>query len=148
MVSTVIPVPSFDLVIFGASGDLALRKLFPALAQRNREGVLPDDSRILAVVRKDEDVAGLPKEIAAKLEEEAGINGILVGDSLGNVMLGLPDTISVTMEDMITFGHAVASICRIGNLLIPNMLPGPIPVATGFGGKHEAGDFLQTRRAR
>ena len=40
----------------------------------------------------------------ARLEEEAGINGILVGASLGNVMLGLPDTISVTMEDMITFG--------------------------------------------
>ena len=35
------PVPPFDLVIFGAGGDLALRKLFPALAQRNREGVLP-----------------------------------------------------------------------------------------------------------
>ena len=48
----------------------------------------------------------------AKLEEEAGINGILVGDSLGNVMLGLPDTISVTMEDMITFGRAVARACH------------------------------------
>lgn len=48
----------------------------------------------------------------AKLEEKAGINGILVGDSLGNVMLGLPDTISVTMEDMITFGHAVARACH------------------------------------
>ena len=48
----------------------------------------------------------------ARLEEEAGINGILVGDSLGNVMLGLPDTISVTMEDMITFGGAVARACN------------------------------------
>ena len=48
----------------------------------------------------------------ARLEEEAGINAILVGDSLGNVMLGLPDTISVTMEDMITFGGAVARACH------------------------------------
>ena len=44
----------------------------------------------------------------AKLMDEAGINAILVGDSLGNTMLGYEDTISVTMEDMIHHGAAVA----------------------------------------
>ena len=44
----------------------------------------------------------------AKLEDESGINGILVGDSLGNVVLGYEDTVSVTMEDMIHHGAAVA----------------------------------------
>ncbi|MCH5267923.1 MAG: 3-methyl-2-oxobutanoate hydroxymethyltransferase [Lachnospiraceae bacterium] len=44
----------------------------------------------------------------AKLMDEAEINGILVGDSLGNVILGYEDTISVTMEDMIHHGAAVA----------------------------------------
>ena len=44
----------------------------------------------------------------AKLMDEAGIHGILVGDSLGNVMLGYEDTIPVTMQDMITFGSAVS----------------------------------------
>lgn len=44
----------------------------------------------------------------AKLQNEAGIHGILVGDSLGNVILGYEDTISVTMEDMIHHGAAVA----------------------------------------
>lgn len=48
----------------------------------------------------------------AKLLEAAGINGVLVGDSLGNTMLGYEDTLSVTMEDMITFGGAVARGCR------------------------------------
>lgn len=44
----------------------------------------------------------------AKLMDEAGINAILVGDSLGNVVLGYEDTLSVTMEDMIHHGAAVA----------------------------------------
>mgnify|MGYP000298148057 FL=1 len=45
----------------------------------------------------------------AKLQDEAGIHGILVGDSLGNVILGYEDTISVTMEDMI---HHTAAVSR------------------------------------
>ena len=44
----------------------------------------------------------------AKLVDEAGVNSILVGDSLGNVVLGYEDTISVTMEDMIHHCKAVA----------------------------------------
>lgn len=44
----------------------------------------------------------------AKLEDEAGVTSILVGDSLGNVILGYEDTISVTMEDMIHHSAAVA----------------------------------------
>ena len=44
----------------------------------------------------------------ARLVDEAGVNSILVGDSLGNVMLGYEDTIAVTVEDMIHHGKAVA----------------------------------------
>ncbi len=44
----------------------------------------------------------------AKLISNAGINAILVGDSLGNVILGYEDTISVTMEDMIHHSRAVS----------------------------------------
>ena len=44
----------------------------------------------------------------AKIMEECNIQAILVGDSLGNTILGYEDTISVTMEDMIHHGAAVA----------------------------------------
>ncbi len=43
----------------------------------------------------------------ARLEDEAGIDVILVGDSLGNVMLGYETTLPVTMEDMIHHTKAV-----------------------------------------
>lgn len=44
----------------------------------------------------------------AKLIDNSGINGILVGDSVGMVCLGYEDTLSVTMEDMIHHTKAVA----------------------------------------
>lgn len=44
----------------------------------------------------------------AKLIDNARINGILVGDSLGMVCLGYEDTLSVTMEDMIHHTKAVS----------------------------------------
>ncbi|MEN8432937.1 3-methyl-2-oxobutanoate hydroxymethyltransferase [Clostridium septicum] len=44
----------------------------------------------------------------AKIIDEAGINGILVGDSLGMVCLGYEDTLSVTMEDIIHHTKAVS----------------------------------------
>src|SRR3954469_12804097 len=45
----------------------------------------------------------------ARLLDEAGIPLILIGDSLGMVVLGHPDTTHVTMEDMV---HHVAAVAR------------------------------------
>lgn len=44
----------------------------------------------------------------AKLINDGGVDVILVGDSLGNVILGYEDTISVTMDDMVCHCRAVA----------------------------------------
>lgn len=43
----------------------------------------------------------------AQLMDKAGVDAILVGDSLGMVVLGYPDTLPVTVEDMIHHGKAV-----------------------------------------
>ena len=57
----------------------------------------------------------------AKLMDESGINGILVGDSLGMVCLGYEDTLPVTMEDMIHHTKAVSRGAK--NTLVVADLP-------------------------
>src|SRR3954468_13933095 len=44
---------SFDLVLFGGTGDLAWRKLMPALFQAFRHGTLPEGGRIIGIARDD-----------------------------------------------------------------------------------------------
>ncbi|MBR6230095.1 MAG: 3-methyl-2-oxobutanoate hydroxymethyltransferase [Eubacterium sp.] len=56
--------------------------------------------------------------LTAKLIDETGVNSILVGDSLGNVILGYEDTIPVTMEDMIHHGAAVSRGTKNALLII------------------------------
>ena len=57
----------------------------------------------------------------AKLIDESGINGILVGDSLGMVVLGYDDTLPVTMEDMI---HHTKDVSRVAkNALVVGDMP-------------------------
>jgi len=63
---------SFDLVLFGGTGDLTWRKLMPALFQAFRHGKLPPDGRILAVARderSDEDYRSFIKERFTEVEE-------------------------------------------------------------------------------
>ena len=59
--------PSCDFTVFGGTGDLALRKLLPALYHRDLEGQLPDDYRILGVSRSDLDDEGWRAEVRAAL---------------------------------------------------------------------------------
>ena len=52
MTSRIIPVEPFDLVVFGGSGDLAQRKLFPALYYRFRDEQMPEESRVVGISRR------------------------------------------------------------------------------------------------
>ena len=49
--SKLLPVQPFDLVIFGAAGDLSLRKLIPSLFNRWRDGQIPENSKMIGVSR-------------------------------------------------------------------------------------------------
>ena len=56
-----------DLIIFGATGDLSARKLFPALFQLDAAGLLPDDLRIIAVARQEQTTKGFHEELLTRM---------------------------------------------------------------------------------
>ncbi|MDO5621596.1 MAG: glucose-6-phosphate dehydrogenase [Paracoccus sp. (in: a-proteobacteria)] len=69
MVSRVIPVEDFDLVIFGATGDLSRRKIMPGLLRRDLAGQLPDTARIIGSARSGLSDDSFRQDIAAALAE-------------------------------------------------------------------------------
>jgi glucose-6-phosphate 1-dehydrogenase len=53
MTTRIIPVDVFDIIVFGATGDLAQRKLIPALFHRDEQGQIPAGARIIGTSRRD-----------------------------------------------------------------------------------------------
>jgi glucose-6-phosphate 1-dehydrogenase len=68
-----IPVDTFDLIIFGGTGDLAMRKLLPALYHRDRDGQLTAASRIIAASRgehsRDDYLATVEASLRSNLDD-------------------------------------------------------------------------------
>jgi glucose-6-phosphate 1-dehydrogenase len=75
MTAQIIPVPTFDLVVFGATGDLAFRKLLPALYWRERDQQMPPGSRIVAVARKDQSSADYLGHVEAACRQHVDGHG-------------------------------------------------------------------------
>ncbi|WP_353981303.1 glucose-6-phosphate dehydrogenase [Salinicola endophyticus] len=77
--------PNVDLALFGALGDLALRKLYPALYHLDRDGLLGEQTRILGLARREHDadsfrdtVLGmLKKRVKPKEQDQACIDRFL-----------------------------------------------------------------------
>jgi glucose-6-phosphate 1-dehydrogenase len=61
--SRIIPVPPFDYVVFGATGDLTKRKLIPALYHRFQDGQFDDQSQIIGVSRTEMDDATFQQHV-------------------------------------------------------------------------------------
>ncbi|HWR04824.1 MAG TPA: 3-methyl-2-oxobutanoate hydroxymethyltransferase [Humidesulfovibrio sp.] len=80
------------------------------------------------------------------LADEAGADVILVGDSLGMVCLGLPDTLGVTMADML---HHTKAVCRaVKSALVVADMPFLSYQTSISDAVANAGRFLQEAGAR
>ena len=62
-------IDNFDLIVFGGTGDLAYRKIYPALYYRLKEDQITEDSRILAVGRRDLTQKDFQDTLSQKLHE-------------------------------------------------------------------------------
>lgn len=82
----------------------------------------------------------------AKVMDNAGINGILVGDSLGMVMLGYEDTLSVTMEDIIHHTKAVARGAK--NALVVADMPFMSYQTSVYDAVYNAGRLMKEGRCQ
>ena len=86
-----------DLIIFGASGDLSARKLFPALFQLDQAGLLQDDLRIAAVARDDITLEVFLKGLRSRMS-------VYMGDNAPN------DEEWANYSKRIDYGHADFSV--------------------------------------
>src|ERR1700716_2329685 len=88
MTARVIAVDPFDIVVFGATGDLAKRKLLPALFYRFAAGQAPAEMRIFGVARSkynDEDFRGEAQEAILSFVAPADRDPDLVGAFLNRL---------------------------------------------------------------
>ena len=63
------PNHAIDLALFGALGDLAMRKLFPALYHLDREGLMPESTRIMGLARQEHDTAAFRQLVKGALQK-------------------------------------------------------------------------------
>ncbi len=93
MVSRVIPVDIFDLVIFGATGDLANRKILPGLYRRYFAGQIPEGSHIVGAARTRMTPDEFRQQCRAAICEHVGADRIDPATLDG--FLGLLDYVAV-----------------------------------------------------
>ena len=73
------PVEDFDMVVFGATGDLTLRKLLPALYHRFRDGQFSPACRIIAAARSDLDDTSYRARAETALHEHVKADDLPAG---------------------------------------------------------------------
>ena len=84
MASRILKVPPFDLAVFGGTGDLAYRKLYPALLHRYLDGQLTEPTKIASVSRQALDNAAFRATVASALKKFA--SGAASDDTIQNFL--------------------------------------------------------------
>ncbi len=84
MASRILKVPPFDLAVFGGTGDLAYRKLYPALLHRYLDGQLTEPTTIASVSRQSLDNAAFRATVASALKKFA--SGTASDDTIQNFL--------------------------------------------------------------
>jgi glucose-6-phosphate 1-dehydrogenase len=125
-----IPVAPCDFVVFGGTGDLAVRKLLPALYLRDRDGQLPDETRIVAVSRAGLDDHGYRDKIRGELPGFVSYSDL--DDTTLERFLGRLSHVSLDIDDpeswpaLVDRLHAAADRVRVFYLAIAPALFGPV----------------------
>jgi len=133
MVARVIPVDPFDLIIFGATGDLARRKILPALCRRFAEGQMPPDARIIGAARTTMTRSEFQALVSEAFDEFIGPSGPEAGKRAEFLERLEYVTVDATGE---TGWSELASILRDGVVRAFYFSVGPAlfgPLAAGLG---------------
>ena len=67
-----LPVAPFDMVVFGGTGDLAMRKLMPALLRRDIDGQIAPESRIIGIGRSPVEDSAYARRVEESCRREVG----------------------------------------------------------------------------
>src|SRR5690349_23123513 len=102
-----LPVPGTTLVIFGATGDLARRKLLPAIYNLAHEGALPERFNLIGVSRRDQpddDFRAFAKDAIAQFSRREPDQTVLEG------LLGRMRYVGFSFDDQSGYGKLSQAI--------------------------------------
>jgi len=90
---------AFDFVLFGAAGDLALRKLIPGLFRAHRNGELPEGTRIIPTLRNAQAVAEYKDKVRDAAQKHLNKNefNAVAWDSFATILF--PMTVDISTLD-------------------------------------------------
>ena len=98
----------FNLIIFGANGDLSYRKIFPALYHRLRENQINANSRIIAILRNEKNISNFKKSVESSLKEFISEYSTKVGEQIQEMI----HVIHFDLNDAKTYGNLSNAISK------------------------------------